>query len=122
MKWLEVWNVISESIVQKHQNKSLYCNRQALEKKAGLSLFSREAAQLMSKLSQKLQDEELKAPKFSIAMGWNIWSEDKLWYFSDFRSATISATAPTPLLWLFYVVLLSLCCADFEDIETSTDW
>ena len=40
---LEVWNVISEAIVQKHRIKWLYCNRQALEKKAGLSLFSRKA-------------------------------------------------------------------------------
>ena len=34
----------SEAIVQKHRIKS-YCNRQALEKKAGLSLFSRKATQ-----------------------------------------------------------------------------
>jgi len=44
------WNVISEAIVQKHQIKSLYCNRQALEQ-TGLSLFSREATQRTSKLS-----------------------------------------------------------------------
>ena len=37
--------------MQKHRIKTLYCNRQALEKKAGLSLFSREA----TKLSQELQ-------------------------------------------------------------------
>ena len=54
LKWLEVRNVISEAIVQKHRIKSLYCNRQALEKKAGLSLFSREATQPTSKLSQEL--------------------------------------------------------------------
>ena len=41
--------------MQKHRIKSLYCNRQALEKKADLSLFSREATQPTSKLSQKLQ-------------------------------------------------------------------
>ena len=48
-------NVISEAIVQKHRIRSLYCNRQVLEKKAGLSLFSREATQPTSKLSQELQ-------------------------------------------------------------------
>ena len=52
---IEVRNVISEATVQKHRIKSLYCNRQALEKEASLSLFSREATQPTSKLSQKLQ-------------------------------------------------------------------
>jgi len=46
------------------------------------------------------KDEELKAPKFSIAIGWNIWSDDKLWYFSALRSAAISATAPQPVVAL----------------------
>jgi len=76
--------------VQKHRIKTLYCNRRALEKKAGLSLFSREATQLTSISLRNSKDEELKAPKFYIAIGWNIWSDDKLWYFSAFRSAAIS--------------------------------
>ena len=41
--------------MQKNRIKSLYCNRQALEKKAGLSLFSREDTQPTSKLSQEFQ-------------------------------------------------------------------
>ena len=40
---------------QKHRIKTLYGNRQALEKKAGLLLFSREATQPTSMLSQELQ-------------------------------------------------------------------
>ena len=41
--------------MQKHRIKSLYCNRQAREKKADLSLFSREAIEPTSKRSEEIQ-------------------------------------------------------------------
>jgi len=86
MKWLDVRNVISEAIVQKHLIKSVYCNSQALKRKAGI--FSREATQPTSKLSQELQRWR--------AEGTQILHSDGRKY----------------VVWLQIVILLSLslCC------------
>ena len=74
--------------------KSVYCNSQALKKQE--SSPERQPNLRRSSLRNS-KDEGLKAPKFSVVMGWNMWSDYKLWYYSAFRSAAISATDPTPV-------------------------
>jgi len=58
-----------------------------------LAVFQRGCSTYLQALSGTPKMKELKAPKFSIAMGWKMWSDDKLWYFSAFRSVVIYATS-----------------------------
>jgi len=62
----------------------------------------------------KSEDDELNAPKFPTAIGWKIRLVGKLLYFINFRSATNSATIPTPV-----AVLSTYDCASVLTTVTS---
>ena len=96
LEWLLVRNVVDHKSVMQNRIKTLQQHRQTLEQKWWRSLLARETAELVTEITQELQSWQAEGTKILNGDG-NRLKDARLEYFANFRSAAISATAPTPV-------------------------
>jgi len=96
LEWLLVRNVVDhESVVQKNRVETLQRHWQTLEQKWLRSLLTRETVELVTEITQELQSWQAEGTQ--ILNGNRLKDKIGCQVFANFRSAAISATAPTPV-------------------------